>query len=98
MASAQMCQLAPLGAILRFSAYPPVFPCLRNAIVDAAGKIVKGAKSPHTAHGFQDASKDAEIITAWWTRWPDALVGVPTGEVTGLVVIDVDSHRLDEAG
>ena len=45
-------------------------------------------KHPRTPHGCLDASTEPEVIRAWWTRWPDANVGVATGR--GLVVIDVD--------
>jgi hypothetical protein len=45
-------------------------------------------KRPHTKNGFKDASTDAAIITDWWKQWPDALVGVPTGEK--FVVLDLD--------
>ena len=31
----------------------------------------------------------------WWARFPDALVGVPTGSASGLVVIDVDPDGID---
>jgi hypothetical protein len=44
-------------------------------------------KHPRTRHGFRDASTDPARITGWWRRWPDANVGVRTGE---LVVLDVD--------
>jgi hypothetical protein len=53
----------------------PVFPCGEN-------------KAPLTEHGFKDAGADANVIARWWSRWPDALVGVPTG--TRFVVVDVD--------
>jgi hypothetical protein len=39
----------------------------------------KQDKTPYTEHGFKDASCGNAIITEWWTRWPDALIGVPTG-------------------
>jgi hypothetical protein len=45
-------------------------------------------KKPLTAHGFKDASTDPATIAAWWQQWPDALVGVPTGD--RFVVLDVD--------
>lgn len=48
------------------------------------------AKHPHTANGLKDATVDAAQISAWWSRWPDANVAVATGEVSGLVVVDVD--------
>jgi hypothetical protein len=54
----------------------PVFPC--------------NGKLPRTEHGFQDASTDTEAVLAWWTRWPEANIGIPTGAASGLVVLDVD--------
>jgi hypothetical protein len=36
-------------------------------------------KTPHTEHGFKDATCGTEIITEWWTRWSGALIGTPTG-------------------
>ena len=45
------------------------------------------AKHPHTRHGARDATTDAPTITAWWTAWPNANIGLATGE---LIVIDVD--------
>ena len=58
----------------------PVFPC----------KVAD--KTPYTTHGFKDASTDPARIRRWWSRWPDALIGVPTG--IKFVVVDVDlQHR-----
>ena len=57
----------------------PVFPC------------EPGGKRPLTYNGFWDATADALRIEAWWGRWPNANVGVPTGESSGLLVLDVDS-------
>jgi Bifunctional DNA primase/polymerase, N-terminal len=45
-------------------------------------------KAPYIARGFHDASKDPEVIRHWWTRWPNALIGIPTGEK--FVVVDCD--------
>jgi hypothetical protein len=49
-------------------------------------------KSPYTDHGWQDASRDPAQITKWWNCWPDALVGLPTG-VTTVVVLDIDAKK-----
>jgi len=46
-----------------------------------------GAKQPLVPHGFQDATRDAAQIQAWWTRWPDANVAIAAA---GLVVVDID--------
>lgn len=50
-------------------------------------------KHPRTAHGFRDATTDSAVIRGWWTRWPNANVGVATGAVSGLVVLDVDPRH-----
>ena len=45
-------------------------------------------KRPLTDNGFKDASNDHAVICQWWTRWPRAYVGVPTGH--RFVVVDID--------
>ena len=55
----------------------PVFPC------DAL-------KRPLTLRGHHDGTTDLDTIRRWWTRRPDALVGIPTGPGSGVWVIDVD--------
>lgn len=50
-------------------------------------------KKPLTPHGCKDAKKSVGAIRAWWKRWPNASVGVATGSISNLVVIDED---LDE--
>jgi hypothetical protein len=37
-------------------------------------------------------STDPEQIRAWWSRWPTAMIGAPTGEASGFVVLDIDCH------
>jgi hypothetical protein len=66
----------------------PVFPCI-NRPGHAADK------APLTAHGFKDATIDPELIRQWWTRWPDALIGVPAG--VNFVVLDIDCGKHPEA-
>ena len=56
----------------------PVFPC------------EPGAKRPLTRNGHWDATTDPRVIERWWKRWPSANVGIPTGEKSGVVVLDVD--------
>jgi hypothetical protein len=41
-------------------------------------------------HGVKDATRKAETITAWWTRWPDANIALATGTVSCVDVLDVD--------
>lgn len=59
----------------------PVFPCGPN-------------KRPLTVHGFKDATTDSTQINKWWNDNPSALIGMPTGEPTGIDVLDIDDpHR-----
>mgnify|MGYP003658695146 CR=1 FL=1 len=44
------------------------------------------------AHGVKEATKDKELIKRWWSRWPEANIGVATGLVSGLFVVDVDGE------
>jgi hypothetical protein len=47
-------------------------------------------KHPRTANGLQDATDELGVLMNWWSRWPDANVGIATGEPSGIVVIDID--------
>ena len=53
-------------------------------------------KHPRTPRGCLDASTEPDVIRGWWTRWPDANVGIATGH--GLVVIDVDPRSGGDDG
>jgi hypothetical protein len=37
-----------------------------------------------------EATVDPERIYAWWQRWPRAMVAIPAGKRSGVVVLDVD--------
>src|SRR5258705_1418585 len=50
-------------------------------------------KRPLTLHGFKDASADGNLVHDWWTQWPDALVGVPTG--VKFCVLDLDLQHVE---
>lgn len=58
----------------------PVFPC------------APGGKTPLTPTGFHEASTSTTQVHRWWRRHPDANIGIPTGAVSKLVVVDVDRH------
>jgi hypothetical protein len=47
-------------------------------------------KHPRTPNGLHAASADAEQVRDWWTAWPDANIGLVTGD--GLVILDLDSE------
>lgn len=62
----------------------PVFPCN------------PANKHPLTPHGFKDASTDPATIATFWARHPSALVGIPTGQASGVFALDLDTD--DETG
>ena len=37
-----------------------------------------------------EATTDLAQIEAWWDEWPDANIGIVTGQDSGVVVIDLD--------
>jgi hypothetical protein len=39
---------------------------------------------------LKDATTDPILIETWWLQFPNALIGVPTGEAIGVWVLDVD--------
>lgn len=73
----------------------PVFPCRSHAeenIDQATGEIITlGEKTPLTPNGFKGATRFPRIIERWWSDWPDAAVGLPTGEKTGFFALDIDN-------
>jgi hypothetical protein len=48
------------------------------------------SKIPATAHGLKDATTDPEQITTWWTEQPDYNIGLVTGKISNLFVVDAD--------
>lgn len=87
--------LTPLSLALTYADAWPVFPCRSVASEYAdphTGEIVTmGEKTPLTSNGFKAATKNRRIIERWWTDWPDAAVGLPTGSSTGFFALDVDN-------
>jgi hypothetical protein len=65
----------------------PVFPL--------AGKIPFRTLDGRDGHGYHDATTDPELITAWWQQHPTANIGLPTGEVSGVIVLDLDPRHAD---
>src|SRR4051794_30359350 len=55
----------------------PVFPC-------GARRVPMIKDWPHAA------TADPETIKEWWARAPHALIGMPTGQRTGIAALDID--------
>ena len=39
------------------------------------------------------ATNDPITVEEWWRRWPDANIGIATGEGSGVFVLDVDPAK-----
>ena len=46
--------------------------------------------------GLLDASADLSVVVRWWQRVPDANIGIATGKISDLVVVDVDGSTGEE--
>lgn len=100
--------LSPLGqAALSYARRGwPVFPCReRDTVIgtvtdrktnEIRDKILK-AKQPYGGNGVKDATVDEQVITGWWKRWPDAMIGLAMGR-NGLFALDFDPRIDAESG
>ncbi len=60
----------------------PVFPLRPRSKIPWAG-----------SRGFKDATTDPALVRGWWNGRPDANIGVPLGEASGLVAVDIDPRH-----
>ncbi len=42
---------------------------------------------------LQNSRPSAEQVTDWFSRWPDANIGIVTGEISNLIVLDIDPEH-----
>jgi replicative DNA helicase len=74
-----------------------VFPCREKpgaSFIKNGEIITPQEKTPYIAGGLNNASIDENQITAWWTTWKDALIGINAGE-SGLFVLDIDKKHVN---
>ena len=65
-----------------------VFPC--RPLPETVNGERKDEKSPYLTDWRTRATTDLDQIRHWWRKRPDALVGLSTGKVNGLAVLDID--------
>lgn len=73
-----------------------VFPChspVEHGCSCGKADCTSPAKHPRTVNGLNDATTNVDLITNWWTTWPEANIGVRTGKISGIVVLDVDAKH-----
>jgi hypothetical protein len=47
---------------------------------------------PMSKKMLKEATTDPAVITQWWTEYPKALIGLPTGIINNMMVLDVDLY------
>jgi hypothetical protein len=75
-----------------FPVHAPGMPLPKGANEDRSGKIPLVAWKT-----FQERQPTPEEILGWWRKWPDANIGVVTGRVSGVIVLDVDGAEGEES-
>ena len=61
------------------------------------GSCTQSGKHPRTRNGVKDASAHPGQIEQWWSKWPDANIGIATGKDSGLMVLTWTTRTTDEA-
>jgi len=55
---------------------------------------IRSDKKPFTKwEQYQKRRSTAEEIRQWWDKWPSAMIGIVTGEVSEVLVIDCDNEN-----
>jgi hypothetical protein len=89
-----------IGAAAAFTAASPLSQ-LECALSYAALELpvfpTKPNKSPYTSRGFKEATTDEATIRQRWKEHPDAGIGIPTGNASGLLVLDRDDRHGGDA-
>lgn len=65
----------------------PCCTCRKGPACKSAGKH---PRLERTGPGHSAASSDPAQIEAWWRQWPQANVGIVTGRLSGIAVVDLD--------
>lgn len=56
-------------------------------------KCTSAAKHPKIKEWQTVCSSEPSQIKDWWSRWPDANIGLATGSASGLIVLDIDPRH-----
>lgn len=76
----------------------PLHSIINNQCTCGKGyKCDSPGKHPRTKNGVKDASKDPEQIKKWWSTWPNSNIGIATGTINGLFVVDIDGEIGDRS-
>jgi hypothetical protein len=74
-----------------FPLYEPVSRLSDTCTCPRRRRCGRAGKHPRISGGHKNASTDPGQINEWWTKWPNANIGIATGD--GLVALDVDPRN-----
>ena len=75
----------------------PLHHIQENGVCSCGMKCPTPGKHPRV-QWKEEATYNADTIRLWWERWPDANIGIATGERSNLYVLDVDVSKSIETG
>ena len=55
--------------------------------------VKKQGKSPLCPNGFKSATTDKVVLQEWNKKFPDCNIGIPTGQINNLFVVDIDGEQ-----
>lgn len=56
--------------------------------------LTPGTKIPMKGtHGYRDATREVDVVRAWWAKWPMSNIAIATGKASGVWVLDVDPRH-----
>jgi hypothetical protein len=59
----------------------------------AMGEKIPAISTANGGHGWKDATNDPAIIAEWSKRYPHANIGIATGKMSGIVIVDIDPRH-----
>jgi hypothetical protein len=72
----------------------PIYGATNGACTCARGVDCNSkGKHPRVKGGFKAATTDETAVRSYWSNWPDANVGIATGRVSGIWVLDIDPRH-----
>jgi hypothetical protein len=74
-----------------FPLHTPDFNCAEPRCSCGFNNCMSIGKHPRTRNGLKDATKSIQQVKKYWKMWPKANIGMATGKVSGVVVLDVDN-------
>lgn len=56
-------------------------------------ECTRPGKHPRITNWSKEASNRRTKVVRWWEQWPEANIGIPTGTINNIFVIDIDPHN-----